>query len=156
MQCKNNNYLHLIITVSFCLFASIDQISLFCFSSGCWLLLRHNAVLIQCVNLTQVCFSWQGCNDYSAQLSLPHVLHIWDALGPNKVRSYQRKLLTSALELLNKEFGHFESTVCPPQMHSPMGLVKLPERLQKRKASDIQVRFCFYHYWQIVLNGDLG
>eukprot|EP01041_Mallomonas_annulata_P010808 gene10808-22554_t len=47
-------------------------------------------------------FSWDGCRDYSAMLTVPSALRIWEALpgGPSAARQYMTALIEDAAELL--------------------------------------------------------
>lgn len=45
-------------------------------------------------------FDWIGTRDYSAWLSVPAAIEFWRALGPEAVRSHQRRLLEACTRML--------------------------------------------------------
>ena len=88
-------------------------------------------------------FMWDGCRDYSAALTLPYLLQFWDSVGQARVREYQKKILVGALRGLS-DIWHdgdaSQSFVVPSgshleRFHSPLGLVRLPSRLQDPAGS---------------------
>ncbi|KAL7548983.1 hypothetical protein ACHAWF_012252 [Thalassiosira exigua] len=93
-------------------------------------------------------FMWDGCRDYSAQLSLPALCDYWNAINPTAVRKEMQNNLKEGLRIL---ISHWHPYVCsdrgdsaemscvedhsadlgltllPINMHAPMmALVRLP------------------------------
>eukprot|EP01134_Creolimax_fragrantissima_P002874 CFRG2874T1 len=71
-------------------------------------------------------FIWQGTSDYSAALSIPSALSLWDALGPDRVRQYSRELLEWAVTMLTGKWDTF--TLVPISMTGLMALIALPAK----------------------------
>jgi selenocysteine lyase/cysteine desulfurase len=78
-------------------------------------------------------FIWDGCRDYSAQLTLPIVIQFWNQLGPQRVQTIMRTNLTNAIQLLAHKWypeHNFGSDlekittagvmIVPLSLHSPM------------------------------------
>lgn len=73
-------------------------------------------------------FSWDGCHDYTAILSLPACLAVWQALGVDRVRSYIHTLAQQAASMLSNVWG---TSILAPTLHTSMCLVELPVRSNK-------------------------
>lgn len=50
-------------------------------------------------------FIWDGCRDYAPLLAVSAALRAWRALGPARVRAYQRDLLQQAVAHLCGAWG---------------------------------------------------
>jgi isopenicillin-N epimerase len=96
-------------------------------------------------------FLWDGCRDYTAQLSLPVITDYWDSVNTDNVRDEMRRNLLEGLHTLiskwhpevsedNKDDLDVSSilkksveaklTLVPLEMHAPMmALVRLPDHM---------------------------
>ncbi|KAL9182257.1 hypothetical protein ACHAXT_012909 [Thalassiosira profunda] len=89
-------------------------------------------------------FLWDGCRDYTAQLSLPAILGFWNAANADTVREdMQRNMKEGVRILLTHWYGEHSAeaglTLVPLGLHAPtMALVRLPsggEANADRKSS---------------------
>ena len=88
-------------------------------------------------------FMWDGCRDYSAQLSLPIILDYWNAAGADTVREEMQRNLSEGVRILishwhadtdalcvEKHSAEAGLTLVPLDMHAPMlALVRLPDHI---------------------------
>lgn len=93
-------------------------------------------------------FMWDGCRDYSAQLSLPAILDYWNAANVNVVREEMQRNLKAGVRILGSYWhpgtdtaacvveNHSSAeeavglTLVPLGMHAPMmALVRLPDHV---------------------------
>ena len=93
-------------------------------------------------------FMWDGCRDYSAQLSLPAILDYWNAVDVDTVRVEMQRNLKEGVQILasywhpgvcsdkgdascvEKHSAEAGLTLVPLEMHAPMmALVRLPDRI---------------------------
>eukprot|EP00943_MAST-04B_sp_MAST-4B-sp1_P008939 g8939.t1 len=95
-------------------------------------------------------YMWDGCRDYSSALTLPLLLKFWELYDLDSIREYQHNTLKDSVELLvNMWYGNGTSASSPPLslnnidcsktnvnmiapfcFHSPMVLIKLPDKFQ--------------------------
>lgn len=74
-------------------------------------------------------FIWDGTRDYSPYLTIPAIIHFWEAQGLQRMRDYCSSLLRDAVEVLTSSFQSRK-----PARHAPfMSLVELPDALQGRR-----------------------
>ena len=79
-------------------------------------------------------FLWDGCRDYSAMLSLPACLAVWEACGGvGAVRLHTHDLLREAADMLAAAWG--TGGLAPAEMHANMALVAVPQRHGGRPAA---------------------
>ena len=83
-------------------------------------------------------YIWDGCRDYSSILALPLLLEFWNSYNLTSIRQYQHDTLKDGIELLlftmwyDKKHHHVidKNMVVPFSFHSPMALIKLPDKFQ--------------------------
>ena len=102
-------------------------------------------------------FMWDGCRDYSAQLSLPVLLDFWDFVNVDNARESMQRNLREGVRLLLSHWhpgvcsdsGEGADAVCveeysaeagltlvPLDMHAPMmALVRLPDNISGGKGT---------------------
>jgi isopenicillin-N epimerase len=69
-------------------------------------------------------FVWDGTRDYSNMVLLPLTLKWWEQVDHERARSYCRKLLQSAVDLLSSRWG--TTTHVPMEFYSHMACVQVP------------------------------
>lgn len=74
-------------------------------------------------------FIWDGCRDYTAQLTIPILIKFWEQLGTHHVRTMMRSTLANVIRLIVEKwypglnFSDIASTgvtIVPLSYHSPM------------------------------------
>lgn len=74
-------------------------------------------------------FTWDGCRDYTAMLTIPSTLRLWNEINNNNIsNNYMKNTLKSATDMLIKEWNlNIEDFVAPYNMreNSPMSLVRI-------------------------------
>lgn len=73
-------------------------------------------------------FSWDGCRDYSALLTAPSGIALWEKRGLEAVRSYCRDTLLKGLDLLCESWK--VALPVPRDMIRSMAIIPLPPRLK--------------------------
>jgi len=88
-------------------------------------------------------FMWDGCRDYSAQLSLPAILDYWNTANVDTVREEMQRNLKDGVRILishwhpdfdascvEEQSAEAGLTLVPLNIHAPMlALVRLPDRV---------------------------
>lgn len=74
-------------------------------------------------------FDWTGTRDFSGWLAIPEALHFYRALGPARVRAYNRRLLRLAATMLAAAWD--SPLDGPPGLHASMIALRLPQPLQR-------------------------
>ena len=97
---------------------------------------------------------WDGCRDYSAQLSLPAIVDHWNTADSDTVRDEMQRNLIEGVQILihhwHPDFNHSRVvehsaeaglTLVPLRMHAPMmALVKLPGQISGEVTSEASTR----------------
>eukprot|EP01102_Stenamoeba_stenopodia_P016438 TRINITY_DN574_c0_g2_i1.p1 TRINITY_DN574_c0_g2~~TRINITY_DN574_c0_g2_i1.p1 ORF type:complete len:696 (-),score=171.03 TRINITY_DN574_c0_g2_i1:1692-3737(-) len=71
-------------------------------------------------------FTWSGLQDYSAFLSIPQTIKMWEVIGVERARQYMHQLARNAAEFLRERWNVDRKLPISMEMQSSMALVPLP------------------------------